>query len=598
MVIFMKKRWLSFALSLCLAAVSLSGCGSTPQKQSVVQESADAGEKDGGESTETEGSSAVEESRAEESAGKESRPVSPMIAANKGELQVMDDKYRTFYEVFLYSFYDSDGDGIGDIRGLIEKLDYINDGDSTTDQDLGFNGIWLMPVMPSTTYHKYDVTDYCAIDKEYGTLKDFEELVEECHNRGINVIIDFVMNHTSSEHPWFTEACAYLQGLDGGEPSVEECPYVAYYNFSQTKESEVYYEIPGTTWYYEGKFWSGMPDLNLANEAVRREFEEIVSFWLGLGADGFRLDAAKEYYSDNTAANVEVLTWFNDAVKERKEDAYIVAEVWNGVDIYAEYYASGIDSVFNFAFANTDGMIANSVKGLSGCNASSYGKAVASLQERFGKYNENYIDAPFYTNHDIGRSAGYYSGDFASEQTKISAAMNLFMSGAAFVYYGEELGMRGAGKDENKRAPMYWSADKAAEGMCDGPKDMEEVEMKYPSFEEQEGDSYSIYNYIKQAVLLRNRYPEIARGSAVFVEELSGTDVCVLTKEYEESKMVLLFNLSENPEEVNLKETEWTESFKTALEYEVGGMLLTGEEAPKLKDGKLTLPAYSVVILK
>lgn len=147
----------------------------------------------------------------------------------------MEDNYRTYYEVFVYSFFDGNGDGIGDLKGLIDKLDYINDGDPQTTSDLGCNGIWLMPIMPSPSYHKYDVTDYCEIDPAYGTMEDFETLIAECDKRGIKVIIDFVINHSSSEHPWFKEACSYLAALGDGEPSLEECPYVDYYHF--TKEA-------------------------------------------------------------------------------------------------------------------------------------------------------------------------------------------------------------------------------------------------------------------------------------------------------------------------------------------------------------------------
>ena len=220
-----------------------------------------------------------------------------------------------------------------------------------------------------------DVIDYCDIDPEYGTLEDFKELMDQCHARGINVIIDFVMNHTSSKHEWFTTACAYLRDLGDGEPSESECPYYGYYNFSREKVSGDYYKVPGADWYYEGKFWSEMPDLNLANEALRTEIGEIVSFWIDLGVDGFRLDAAKEYYSDNIPANVEVLSWFNTMVKEKKEDAYIVAEVWADMNAYAQYYESGIDSVFNFAFANSEGLIAKTVKGNAPGGAAAYGKA-------------------------------------------------------------------------------------------------------------------------------------------------------------------------------------------------------------------------------
>lgn len=577
----MKKRWI--AILLCISMLSgslLTGCtGQTATTNEAIQESVDASETE-------EGAEAVDEAIAE----------SPMIQANAGELNVIDDKYRTFFEIFVYSYYDSDGDGIGDIQGLIQKLDYINDGDDTTTDDFGINGIWLMPIMPSTTYHKYDVIDYYDIDPEYGTLDDFKKLIEECHNRDIKVIIDMVINHTSSEHEWFTTACDYLKGLDGKEPSESECPYFAYYNFSKEKVAEYYYSVPGTDWYYEGKFWSGMPDLNLANPAVRQEFDAITDFWMEIGVDGFRLDAAKEYYSDDTAANVEVLSWFNDMVKAKDENTYIVAEVWTGIDVYAKYYESGIDSIFDFGFADSDGLIANVVKGLGGKNATSYGKSVASLEERFEKYNENYIDAPFYTNHDTGRSAGYYNGENAEAQLKMSAALNLFMSGSVFVYYGEELGMKGSGKDENKRAPMYWTQDAEAEGMCGGPKDMDEVEMIYPSLEEQKEDSYSIYNFYKQAVLLRNRYPEIARGTVTYIEELSDKNVCVIMKEYEGSKILLAFNISNEEMVVDL--TALNVDGIESADLQLGGMLTTGEKAVEKESTSLVLPEYSVAILK
>ena len=181
-----------------------------------------------------------------EKEGDEVTALSLMQQVNTAEENVIDDNYRTYYEVFVYSFYDSDGDGIGDLKGLTENLDYINDGDPETDTDLGCNGIWLMPIMPSTTYHKYDVTDYEAIDPAYGTMDDFTTLVDECHKRGINVIIDFVMNHTSSQHEWFQTAYQYLQGLPkGAEPDASECPYVDYYNFSKEKLGG-YYPVEGT----------------------------------------------------------------------------------------------------------------------------------------------------------------------------------------------------------------------------------------------------------------------------------------------------------------------------------------------------------------
>ncbi len=508
-------------------------------------------------------------------------------------LNVIDDNYRTYYEVFVYSFCDSDGDGIGDLQGLISKLDYINDGDDSTDTDLGCNGIWLMPVNPSPTYHKYDVADYYGIDEEYGTLDDFEELLEECDKRGIKVIMDLVLNHSSSQNPWFQEAYSYLQGLGDGNPSVEECPYFDYYHFTK-EQGGGYYAVEGTDWYYEAQFWSEMPDLNLDCEALREEISQITGYWLDMGVGGFRLDAVKEYYSGAPQTNIEFLSWLNDTVKAQKEDAYLVGEAWLPMTEYAPYYESGIDSVFNFAFADKDGIIS---KVLNGSPASKYGETVASLQEVFGAYNENYIDAPFYTNHDLGRSAGYYVGDDSANQTKLAAAMNLFMSGSAFVYYGEELGMKGAGKDENKRAPMYWSMDAGAEGMCVGPADMDDVKMKFESLEEQQADAGSVYQFYKKVIKVRNQNPEIGRGVTEYLKDASTDTVCVLRKSYEGSEVILVFVTGAETENIDLSSI--TVNGNPIGEHsEVRAMLPTGEEPIRLDGGKATMPGYSVMVLK
>ncbi len=548
-------------------------------------------------STASDTSGTVGSENQQEQVDAEVTALSLMQEVNTKETILSDDNYRTWYEVFVYSYYDSDGDGVGDLNGLTGKIDYINDGDAETDTDLGCDGIWLMPIMPSTTYHKYDVTDYCAIDPEYGTLTDFEVFVDACHERGVNVIIDLVMNHSSTQHTWFKEAAAYLRSLpEGVKPDLTECPYVDYYNFSREKGNG-YCELPDSEWYYEARFWSEMPDLNLESEAVRGEFEQIVKFWLDLGVDGFRLDAAKEYYSENVAANVEVLTWFNAMVKEQKPDAYIVAEVWSDMDTYAKYYESGIDSCFDFAFAEQDGVIAKVVNGTANEGAVSYGKALERLQETLGAYSDSYIDAPFYTNHDMGRGAGYYAGDYSENKTKLAQAMNLMMSGSSFLYYGEELGMKGAGKDENKRAPMYWSKDAAMEGMCDGPADMDEVKMKYDSLAEQQGDGNSIYSFVKEAIHVRNSYPAITHGVVTFEYTYSDENVCVIRKTYGDEELLLVFNTSAEIQTVDFDGI--TLADKSGDELVIGSILLTEADASAAyADGTLTMPAYSVVVLE
>lgn len=520
-----------------------------------------------------------------------------VMEEGQGELSshVIDDNYRTFYEVFVYSFYDSDGDGIGDFQGLSEKLDYINDGDNSTTGDLGCNGIWLMPIMPSTTYHKYDVIDYMDIDPEYGTMDEFDAFMEQCQERDIHVILDLVINHTSSKHPWFLQATDYLRTLGDGEPDLSLCPYFDYYNFSKDKKSGSYYLVSGTDWYYEAPFWGEMPDLNLYSAAVREEIAEITQFWLEKGVSGFRLDAVKEYVSDNTTANVEILTWLNETVKEQRADTYLVGEAWMDVSTYAKYYASGMDSLFNFQFAAQDGVIAGTLNRTGGNSAISYGKNAAATAEKLSAFGEQAMDAPFYTNHDMGRSAGYYAGEDSEAKTKIAQAMNLLMRGNAFLYYGEELGMKGAGKDENKRAPMYWTTDLDALGMCDGPVYMDPVKMKFGSLEEQEAEEASIYQYVKKVIQIRNTLPEIARGEVEYLESVSNEAICVLRKTYEGSQIVLLYNLSAEAVTVDLTLIDVNNQTVSSLEHP-SAELYTGIEEAILQDGMLTLPAYSVLL--
>lgn len=611
-MLIMKRRKLAKLLAVLVTVSAITGCSGADKKMESIPKdedrvSADDNEKEpendvikDEEEQAKDVDSAVENENnssdgTDTSQGSTVSLLEKMQAVNVGTQQIMDDKYRSFYEVFLYSFYDSDGNGIGDIKGLIDKLDYINDGDSTTTTDLGLNGIWLMPIMPSTTYHKYDVTDYEAIDEEYGTMEDFEELVEECHKRGIELIIDFVINHTSSQHPWFKEAVSYIESLNGAKPSAEECPAFGYYNFTQEKKSNAYYQVGDTDWYYEGQFWSEMPDLNLENPILRDEISYIVEFWLEKGIDGFRLDATSQYTTGNTTANVADLTWFNDMVKAKKSDAYIVGECWENSDVYTKYYQSGVDSFFDFDFANSTGIIASTLNDASGNGAQVYANSLERMQDKIAENSDKAIDAPFYSNHDMDRSAGYYAGDYSENKTKMAGAMNLMMGGCAFVYYGDELGMKGSGADENKRAPMYWKDDRNASGMCKGPAGMSEIKMKYASFEEQEKDGNSIYNFYKQAILLRNCNPEIARGKVRSVREASDSDVCVITKEYNGNTIALAFNLSEEEKTVDMSSLS---EYGMNGELNISGLLLTKEGDAQLNNKELTLPAYSMAIVK
>ena len=516
-----------------------------------------------------------------------------------GTIPLEDQRCRTTYEIFVYSFCDSDADGIGDLGGVRNKLDYI--------QDLGFDQIWLMPVCPSPTYHKYDVTDYMAIDPAYGTLEDFEALIQDCHARGIRVITDLVLNHTSSQHPWFLEAAEYLKSLPEGAPAdTSACPKLDYYHFTQTPESG-YAQLPDTSWYYEARFWEGMPDLNLDSEAVREEIRKILSFWLEEGVDGFRLDAVTSYYTGNDDQNIRFLNWVKNAADESAADLpdadgsfspYIVCEAWIDQSLYAAYYASGVDSMFDFAYAGAEGLLAKTVKGK--VTAQRFTDSLKEEQELFASYSDSYVNAPFYTNHDLDRSAGYYAYDDGS-RTKFALGLNLMISGNAFLYYGDEIGMKGSGKDENKRAPMMWvpeDTDNPAAGMCTGPEDMDSIKQKFPSVAEQEKEPLSVLNYTKQAIAVRNKYNVIRDGIVIPIPELESDTVGAYRKVTgspesgpDQESVEILFNTSEETQTVDL--SSLSDPFLTLTDC-----LCVSADPVQLEEGQLTLPPFSVAILK
>jgi alpha-amylase len=373
--------------------------------------------------------------------------------------RVIENKYGIYYEIFVRSFADSDGDGIGDIKGLTSMLDYLNDGDPQTDTDLGVNGIYLMPVNVSPSYHKYDVTNYYEIDPEYGTLEDFELFLTEAHKRGMRVIMDLVVNHTSSEHPWFKESATSAGGL-----------YRDFYNWADddtegydiksvlSSGSKIWHSLNGS--YYYGYFWSGMPDLNYDNPKVREEIKDVARFWLEKGVDGFRLDAAMHIYGVyekpvGTRLQEKNIQWwkeFGAAAEQIDPDVYLVGEVWDKTYVIAPYY-EGLDSLFNFDVG--EGII-KVIRSGSAAAVSSKGFSqwLAAKYETYGKAEPKYLDAPFLTNHDQNRIMDRLSDDTA--KARLAAGIYLTLPGNPFIYYGEEIGMRGSKPDEMIRVPFIW----------------------------------------------------------------------------------------------------------------------------------------------
>lgn len=574
------KRFGCMLLS-CLIALQLCACGSAGDasvQQTVSVEEETSREVPASLTAETvSGETATENATAEE--------IKEIVGAvsydYEQELNIIDDNYRNYYEIFVYSFYDSDGDGIGDLNGVIEKLDYI--------KDMGFNGIWLMPVMQSTTYHKYDVTDYCSIDTEYGTMEDFERLVEECHKRDIRIIIDFVINHSSSKHQWFVDACEYLKQLpEGQEPDLDECPYVDYYHFAREQVNGDYYNVSGSGWYYEGVFWSEMPDLNLGNETLRAELEDVSRFWIDKGIDGFRMDAVMHFEENDITFNTEALNWLYSFCTSLNPDFYMVSEVWANKATIANYYASETPSMFNFDLADTEGKLIKAARG--NYKAANLVENMVGYQTDYAEKYADFIDAPFIANHDMGRVANGLAKD--ADNMKMACGLLMMMNGNPFVYYGEEIGMSSSGKkDENKRLPMIWS-DTDATGMTDGPVDADkDIVSAFEGVEQQLQDPYSILNYYKRAVRLRNENPEIARGQIQIVEELTEGNQAAITKTYEDSTIGIVYNTSGETVSVALS--------GTALSgMAIRGYLTLNGEVITLDSDVLSMPAKSVCILK
>ena len=488
----------------------------------------------------------------------------------QSSLLIRDGFCRTTYEVFVYSFCDSDGDGIGDLPGLLSRLDYINDGDPAGGQDLGMTGLWLMPVFPSNTYHKYDVTDFAGIDPAYGTLEDMDALLAACHERGMTVILDLPVNHTSTAHPWFQEAARYLRSLPPGQEAVkEECPYVWYYQFAR-EQYDGYVPLPDSEWYYEARFW------------------------LDRGVDGFRLDAVTSYYTDNPEAGIDFTRWITETAKKKNPSAYIVGEAWADQNTYAQYYRSGIDSLFDFAFAGRDGIISRTANRRGDLRY--FAEAMVQEEELYASLNPSFVNAPFYTNHDMDRGAEYYAeGEEATAKIKIAEALNLLMTGNAFIYYGEELGMKGADRDENRRAPMYWNDDPHAAGMCSGPAGMDEIRMEYGSLEKQADDPNSIFNYIREAVRIRESLPAIARGRTVRIPELEEDSFVGFLRTYSATEgaddVLVLINTGDRAVSCRLPDS--------AAEYRnLCAALYTGDRNSLIEDREITVPAGGILFLQ
>ncbi len=432
------------------------------------------------------------------------------------------DWWRTavFYEIFVRSFYDTNGDGIGDFNGITAKLDYL--------EDLGVNAIWLMPIHPSPSYHGYDVLNYYNVNPQYGSMDDFKNLLTEAHKRDIRIIIDLVINHTSNQHPWFKDANANLDSA-----------YRDFYVWADSPGAGNWHQ--GQNGYYYGFFWSGMPDLNYTNPAVTEAMLKINDYWLNeIGVDGFRIDAVKHLIEEdgkleNTPATHAWLQTYFQTYKASNPQAYTIGEVYGaGSSVVKQYTGTELDHIFNFEMSSG---IMNSVNGGSNTGITSAFKFAFQDTPDF-----NY--ATFLTNHDQNRVMSVFSGNI--DKAKTAATMLLTMPGTPYIYFGEEIGMTGKKPDEDIRVPMQWSAEDNAGFTTGTPWRAINADYQTVNVTAQLEDPNSLLNHYKRLIQLRSEYPALLYGDAVLVET-GGTAVYALLRSYGDEHILILANLKNEP---------------------------------------------------
>jgi alpha-amylase len=471
------------------------------------------------------------------------------------------------YEIFVRSFYDSDGDGTGDLAGVTQKLDYL--------QDLGVDALWLMPIQPSPTYHGYAVSDYTSINPDYGTLEDFKTLIAEAHKRHIKVIPDLVINHTAEQHPWF-------QGMLAGDAA-----YQNFYRCGDTALDGNWGEVaPGKYCYYSFGPQSGLPDLNYQEPEVRNEVKKIADFWLATGVDGFRLDVAQDIGDGDDAYTIAWWQEFDTHVKLMKPDAFVVGEVnYDSLDGNTKIapFLAGMTSAFNFPLYNE---LVTAAAGLP----KDLLALVNPTRELYATVNPDYVDSTIIGNHDRNRIASELN--FIDSKIRRAVTLQMTLPGTPFIYYGDELGMRGGHDlqaDPHKREPFDWYAAGDGSGMTRMTQAVYGADAKnllpYDgiSLEEEQGQAGSLFEYYKQLIQIRKSNAILFTGQYQRVGTPAGSYGYQVTAPDADYNLLVVHNRLAD-QELALNITGETTELLSQKGYQSGD--------------KLTIPAYSSVILK
>jgi maltose alpha-D-glucosyltransferase/alpha-amylase len=494
-------------------------------------------------------------------------------------------KDAVFYEVYTRGFFDSNADGIGDFRGLTERLDYI--------EWLGVDCIWLLPMYASPLRDGgYDISDYCAILPEYGDLEDFRRFLDAAHARGIRVIADLVLNHTSDQHPWFQEA-----------RRSPDSPKRNWYVWSDTDQKYagariIFIDTERSNWtwddeagaFYWHRFFRHQPDLNYDNPEVQRAMMDVVSFWMDLGIDGLRLDAAP-YLFERDGTNCENLPETHQFLKRlrRHVDAnypgrILLAEANQWPSDVVAYFGDGDECHMAYHFPimprlfmalrqedrrpivevleKTPPIPDNCQWGMFLRNHDELTLEMVSDEERDYLYSEYARDRRMRLNIGIRRRLAPLL-DNGRRRIELLHSLLFSLPGSPFLYYGDEIGMGDniyLGDRDGVRTPMQWSADrnagfsKADFAMLYFPLIMDPVYgYQAVNVEAQQRVSTSLLHWMRHTIALRKKHPVFGRGSIEFVKP-ENRSIFAFIRSYEDNDVLCVYNLSRfaQPTELDL----------------------------------------------
>jgi maltose alpha-D-glucosyltransferase / alpha-amylase len=493
-------------------------------------------------------------------------------------------KDAIIYEVHIRSFCDSDGDGIGDIRGLTQKLDYI--------EELGVTALWLLPFYPSPLKDDgYDIASYTEIHPDYGTLQDFQEFLEEAHRRGLKVISELVLNHTSDQHAWFQRARKAPRG------SVERDFYVWSDDPTKYKDARIIFpdaKLSNWTWdpvaeqYFWHRFYAHQPDLNFDNPQVRKAVMEVVDYWLAMGIDGMRLDAITYLYEregTNCESLPETHAFLKDLrrhIDERFNHRMLLAEANQWPEDAADYYGDNDECHMTFHFPLMPRLF------MAVEMEDRY--PIVDILEQTPQIPYECQWALFLRNHDeltlemvTDEERDFMYRSFAPEirmrvnlgirrrlapllrddrrKTELMYALLLSLPGTPIIYYGDELGMGDnyhLGDRDGVRTPMQWSANLNAGFSRANPQSLFLPVITDPEYhyyginvETQEQNPTSLLAWVKRLVAIRKQYSVLARAPLEFVH---GTNhkVLAFTRQEGRQKLLCVMNLSRAPQHISL----------------------------------------------